>query len=119
VDTVIRVLRLLTGVLLLAATAAPAGSSWCAAAERCGTARSEHACCQGARLTDCDCGGSTHPANDDAEPAQRVPQHTPALAAAGRIVTAVADRPAVRRLDDPVPPPGSSDRLSLLSILIV
>ena len=81
---------------------------------------SEHACCNGPRLTKCDC-RDTHGAVQ-AEPAQRATK----LTSDGPVIAITADRfvaPGLShrsfRLHDPAPPPPTRERLSLLAILVV
>ena len=119
----ISVLRKLFAVITVAALVGPAGVALCASAvEHECQAAAMHACCDGPRLTDCRCGDSDQ-ARRQSEPAQQSAR----VKADATPIAVMFDGPAPDAapsawkvsLDASPPPAPTSERLSLLSILLV
>lgn len=121
--TVISVLRKLLAVTAIVALMAPVGVALCASGiEHDCEAAAMHACCEGPRLSDCQCDDSdaSRRPSEPAQPFPRVKADTTPIAAifeAPRLDTAPSLRRA--RLDASPPPAAVSERLSLLSTLLV
>ncbi len=119
----IAVLRKLFAVLAVVALVGPAGVALCASAvEHQCQAMAMHACCEGPRLSDCQCDDSDE-ARRQSEPAQqstRVKADTTPIAVVFEC-PALHAAPSARRasLDAAPPPAAISERLSLLSTLLV
>jgi hypothetical protein len=118
---VVSAVRKLFAVLAVVALFAPAASGLCAVASARHCTASQHACCEGPRVVQCDC-ADPNGSGRQSEPAQRF-----ASVNADNTLTPVAlDRPRATALSsrqpwlDASPPPGAiSERLSLLSTLLI
>jgi len=120
VDTVSTLIRRLFAVLLFAALLGPAAGAVCAGGG-CGSAASEHACCETPVITQCGC-AQGHDASEQSEPARRAPNTMPALtlvAVPSTLHPLAPAHGAAFRADAAPPPLDTGDRLSLLSILVV
>lgn len=118
--TVYSVLRRLVAVMAIGVLLTPTAAGLCASPSRhCEAA--QHGCCDGPRLAQCDC-GDRHGSEDQSEPA-----HRSATLKAGDTLVALAleiDRPRPAALSpvawtDASPPRAISERLSLLSTLLI
>jgi hypothetical protein len=108
------------GVLLVGALLAPAAAGLCVGTERCVTEPSEHSCCDTTRLTNCDdCLDGTYPANGTSEGAQQAGMTAPVLLVDQLTVPTTVTRGIGPTREHAVRPQATSDRLSLLSLLIV
>ncbi len=121
--TVIPVLRRLFAVLAVVALVGPTGVALCASAvEHECQAATMHACCDGPRLSDCRCDDSDE-ARRQSEPAQQSPRVKADTTPVAVVFEGPAPDPArlARNVSlDASPPPGPiSERLSLLSTLLV
>ena len=113
-------LRIFVAILAMAGVAGPSLAAVCVQQVERHCKPSEHACCSGPRLTQCDC-GDTH-GGADAEPAQRGTRLSKDTRVAATVVAApVLPRVSVRRLgpEDAAPPSPTRERLSLLAVLLV
>lgn len=114
-----RILRTLFAAFFVGLFLAPTAAELCVAITAAPCEATQHACCKGPRLTDCECDGADA-ANEQSEPAQRL-----AGAKGDRAhVALVVDRPrdADRRILRSGPfsrAVGTSERLSLLSTLLI
>lgn len=115
-------LRRLFAVTAVVGLLAPTTAGLCAqqAARHC--TQSSHDCCQGPRLSPCNCGAG-HSTSIVAEPAQR---HAPAGPDFGTLVVLPDSSPAVAEarfrstlLESSPPHLAGRDRLTLFSILVV
>lgn len=113
--------RKLLAVLAVVALFAPTAAGLCALASAHHCTASQHACCEGPRVAQCNC-SDPNGSGRQSEPAQR----SASLKADDTLTAFALDRP---RATDPSfraawlnasPPPGAiSERLSLLSTLLI
>ncbi len=118
---VVQAVRKLSAVLAVVALFAPTAMGLCALASAHACTASQHACCEGPRMAQCDC-SDPHGSGRQSEPAQR----SASLKADNTLTAFALDRPCATALSsrmgwlDASPPPGAiSERLSLLSTLLI
>jgi hypothetical protein len=119
---VISVLRRLLALVAVAALAAPAAAALCAsgAAPACAMPASTHACCDGPRISSCECDdvdGSRE--SEPAQPFARVNADTATAALSGDAAAPAIQPARVAWLTASPPPAAMRERLSLLSTLLV
>lgn len=120
-DTVAQPVRKLLAGMAVVVLLAPAAGELCVSALARHCAASQHACCEGPRVAQCDCvdpDGSRH----ESEPAQR----SVSLKADNTLIALEPDRPRATAqssraawLEAAAPPGTISERLSLLSTLLI
>lgn len=123
-DTVISVLRKLIAAVAVAALLGPATAALCASGlpGGCAMPASIHACCDGPRISSCECHDADGPRRESepAQPFARVKADTTSTAALSDGAAALAIQPArVAWLAASPPPAAMRERLSLLSTLLV
>ena len=111
--------RKLSALILVAGLVAPVMAAVCAATGDQGCGKSSHACCEGPRIAQCNC-GADQASGREAEPAQRgpsAPDATSAVLLAHDALPSAAALPC--RVVELPPPVAERDRLTLFSILLV
>lgn len=113
--------RKLTAALAVVVLLGPAVVGVCVSAAGRHCEPMAHACCDGPRIAQCDCDGASGPSGP-AEPAQRTASpkadSTPVALLFERLASFDAS-PRAAILDTSPPPAGTSQRLSLLSTLLI
>jgi hypothetical protein len=114
-----RILRHLFAIFFVGLLLAPTAAELCAAVNAAPCEAAKHACCEGPRLTDCECDGADA-ANEQSEPAQRLAGAHADRALVARVVERPRDAdPRILRSDPTSRAVGTSERLSLLSTLLI